>query len=218
MNYPLDGWPKVILKPGTMRKYLTDRNGLTRRWPKARLSPDQKYVNKFKTVRWNAMNRRTVNGSSPDWKDPPKQKYFRKGLKLIMTRQQFNAFCDANRELILKIRDSGDKPSIDRINRNAGYSAKNVRIIPFRENCRLGSAAGKAAMIKAVARSVIAKTISGVFVGRYRSLGDAERALGVSRTKICAVCQKRYGRKSAGGYVFEYGKETKSRKPRPKSR
>ena len=40
-------------------------------------------------------------------------------------------------------------------------------------------------------------------VGSYKSVSEAERATGISRTHICKVILGRYGFKSAGGYIWK---------------
>jgi hypothetical protein len=40
----------------------------------------------------------------------------------------------------------------------------------------------------------------------YDAILDAERETGINNSKIVACCKKRYGRKTAGGYIWEYVK------------
>lgn len=40
----------------------------------------------------------------------------------------------------------------------------------------------------------------------YDAIMDAERETGISNSKITACCKKHYGRKTAGGYIWEYDK------------
>jgi hypothetical protein len=186
------------------KRVIVDKNGIVKPWPKRRITADQLYVNTFKTERWKGMNQRTVNGSSPQWSDPVKAKYFEKGVSLEMSREEFYAFCDANAKLILELRDAGEKPSIDRIDHTRGYSLDNIRILSFRENCRLGSAQGKAKMkaVSCIPVRVI-RASDNAEMGTFESQAAAARALGINFQSVSAGLN----RKShySGGYYFYAG-------------
>lgn len=44
----------------------------------------------------------------------------------------------------------------------------------------------------------------GQIVAEYGSIRDAERATGINNTNISACCNKKYGYKTAGGYIWRY--------------
>jgi len=119
-------------------------------------TPEQRILTRFKQTAWLGMNQRTVNGSCPAWNERAKQKYLKRGLTLDFSKEQFYAWCDQNAETILTLKKSNERPSIDRIDDERGYSLENIRILSLGENCRLGSAKGKAKMKETVCRPIIA--------------------------------------------------------------
>lgn len=91
-------------------------------------------LNGYITSTWKNINGRTINGSSPKWKDRNCRHYLDKGIRLEMTRDEFSAFVASHWDEVLDIRASGGKPSIDRIDSSKHYSLDNIRIIPLKEN------------------------------------------------------------------------------------
>lgn len=86
--------------------------------------------------RWSAIQKRTVNGATPrpDLRVPGR--YIRRGIELRMTFQEFKDWCCAHQAVIDTLRQSGLRPSLDRIDYKGHYELSNLQIIPFRENCR----------------------------------------------------------------------------------
>jgi hypothetical protein len=87
---------------------------------------------------WHRLNKRTINGTKPDWGSEPCRRYLEKGIELRLTREELALFVEQNWLKIKAIFDSGGTPSIDRINSNEHYEQGNVQIITWRENTRKG--------------------------------------------------------------------------------
>lgn len=90
----------------------------------------------FTTHRWNSINQRTINGSHPRWDDRCHRSYLERGIRLEMTREEFKAFCLANKDLIEGMYKEGKVPSLDRIDGDGHYSINNIQIISMSDNCR----------------------------------------------------------------------------------
>lgn len=58
-------------------------------------------------------------------------------------------------------------------------------------------------------RPVLQYTLDGEFVREWPSTMEIERQLGIFNTQISACCLKRYGFKSAGGYMWQYAENNK---------
>lgn len=89
----------------------------------------------FKKYRWKDLNKRTINGTqSHRLSRPSNVTYRRKQIKLLISKEEFKSFCDANKDLIMEIYASEDVPSIDRIDNDGHYSIENIRILPLSLN------------------------------------------------------------------------------------
>lgn len=89
----------------------------------------------FKCTTWGNLVRRCVNTGKRI--SPSSEGYRRKGIELRMTKEEWYAFCDSEEANIRELYDSGQTPSIDRIDPSKHYQLDNVRIITFTENRRL---------------------------------------------------------------------------------
>ncbi len=85
---------------------------------------------------WHVLNKRTINGKYPDRNNPKNEIYFKKGVRLEMTRDQFKEFCELNKQSILKLYKDGKTPSLDRVNSKKHYSVENIEIISLRDNIK----------------------------------------------------------------------------------
>ena len=93
-------------------------------------------VEYFKSVTWNCLNTRTINGSRPQWNKPNCYHYLKKGTELRLSKNEYYLWCESNRLVIETIYSQGRTPSIDRINSDGHYEIGNIRIIPFELNNR----------------------------------------------------------------------------------
>ena len=104
---------------------------------KARLKT--KTLKYFKDMTWGHLQERTINGSRPRWTLPSTRKYYlNKGIKLLMSRDQWNAFCDENEEIIMGFYKNGITPSLDRIDSAGHYALDNIQIISLKDNVEKG--------------------------------------------------------------------------------
>lgn len=53
-------------------------------------------------------------------------------------------------------------------------------------------------------KAVVQLTKSGDFIAEYASIIEASMSTGVNNRNISSCCQKKYGRKTAGGFIWEY--------------
>lgn len=68
--------------------------------------------------------------------------YFRNGIKVVWSFEEFSNWFNSNRELFYEIRAFGETPSIDRINSKGHYEVSNCRLIPNSLNSALGEVNG----------------------------------------------------------------------------
>jgi hypothetical protein len=111
-----------------------------------RNSKYRRTVDGFITSRWAYINRRTINGSNPNWDCKFHRIYLEKGIRLAMTRSQWAEFCHQHEAEIAmmyqRAAEAGDamlEPSVDRIDSDGDYEITNVRLVTKRENCRRAS-------------------------------------------------------------------------------
>ena len=67
-----------------------------------------------------------------------KGSYKKKGIKVLLSLDQFEKFWYENLEQMKKIQDAGFVVSIDRIDSLGNYSSENIRILPLHLNRTLG--------------------------------------------------------------------------------
>lgn len=92
----------------------------------------------FQCFTWNKLNQRTVNGAYPQWHHRGCLGYLKRGIELRMSKDEFYAWCRSQECTILELYNSGNTPSIDRIDPEGHYSLDNIRILDFRENTLAG--------------------------------------------------------------------------------
>ena len=59
-------------------------------------------------------------------------------------------------------------------------------------------------MLNATSKSIVQISLEGEFIKQWDSMADAERKLNINKSHICDVCNNRWGRKSAGGFMWLY--------------
>lgn len=62
--------------------------------------------------------------------------YHKKNIQLLISKEEWFDFWKSQEELVLKIIETGDIPSIDRVDSNKDYTLDNIRILPLSENRR----------------------------------------------------------------------------------
>lgn len=101
--------------------------------------PTRKYgtIQYFKYRIWNSLNERTVNGKYPNWNKPTNVTYYLgKGIRLELSKEELYKWIDDNWPVFLSIMESGEKPSIDRIDSDKNYELSNIQVIPLRKNSK----------------------------------------------------------------------------------
>lgn len=87
--------------------------------------------------------------------------------------------------------------------KNSGKNNPNYGKCHSEETRRKQSEANKIAK-EQLKKPVLQYTKDGVFVRKWDCAYSAARELGILRSNICGCCLKRYGCKSAGGFVWRY--------------
>ena len=156
-------------------------------------------VQYFMATRWNAMNARTVNGTSPRWECKGASIYLRKGIRLEMTKEEFYGWCLSNWHYAIKLQKQNLIPSIDRIDSNKHYSLDNIQIISRNDNsCEFEKIVKR---IYSLARRIKATNVKTgkVTIGIRSELRDK---LGLKEHGICVVVSG--FAKTHYGYKLEY--------------
>ena len=96
------------------------------------------------------------------------------------------------------------KPSADRKHDDIHYCMSNIQLMTWGENKDKAEKCHVLGLSHSDHRAVLQFSPKGMFIARYLSIREAQRATGISSGNISKVCKKRYGRKTAGGYKWEY--------------
>ena len=84
---------------------------------------------------WYRINDRTINGEHPDFDNPKNLVYLKAGVEVRMSREEYVAWCESQKDVIEGMIARNEKPSIDRIN-GGHYELGNMQIVPLKDNCR----------------------------------------------------------------------------------
>jgi len=95
-------------------------------------------IKQFINTTWHNINQRTVNGARPNMKIPGCRRYIERGIKLCFTREEFVSWVNAHSDEILELRNSGQRPSIDRSDSQGHYEISNLRIRALADNLKAG--------------------------------------------------------------------------------
>jgi len=88
----------------------------------------------FKCSTWGNLLKRCSNTGKLTKNN---KSYAKKGIKLLMTKDEYYKFCDSQKQIILDFYMNGDTPSIDRIDPFGDYKIENLRILSFNVNRNL---------------------------------------------------------------------------------
>jgi hypothetical protein len=126
----------------------------------------------FKSCAWAGLNSRTINGMYPNYGCKRASFYFKKGIMLLFTKEEFYSWCDKHKNRILQLYKNKESPSVDRKNPTLHYSIDNIRVIPLEKNFEL--ARQRSGMLKAVKiRAIHIETKQRI---TFKSIRDAVKA------------------------------------------
>lgn len=147
-------------------------------------------IERFRTLCWSNLNRRTVNGKKPAYSNESTRRfYLSKGIELRMSRAEFYSWIEEQREYLAGIYASGDYPSIDRVDSSGHYEISNIRIMPLKENLSRARALGNARKAQRADGLCIPKpcVMCGKIMSRRKGVRKAERVNEFQRRKTCSV-------------------------------
>ena len=106
-----------------------------RRRDEGRLSPTEKRGTPeyFKLKYWTTLNQRTINGAHPVT-SRRNMAYMEKGVRLEITKEEFDSWVDFHWLAIEQIYAYGGTPSIDRKDPDGHYTPENMQILELKEN------------------------------------------------------------------------------------
>jgi len=129
----------------------------------------------------------------------------------LYSKKEFKTWIISNKTFIKLFNDwkhSGYKtklkPSVDRTNPNIGYEFTNIELMTWEENKNKGYSDKKNGIDKRMLKPVIQYDMNMKMINTFHSVAEANRNTGISTGHISKVCLKRYGFKSAGGFIWEY--------------
>lgn len=124
---------KAVL--GRTAQYLHNRIAEGKPLPPTMRRGSPEYV---KSSYWTTLNQRCVNGSQTVARIDSKRNdaYARKGVELLLTKEQFNQWVDKNWKAFASLYAEGKTPSIDRIDPAKGYEPENMQVIDLKTNMR----------------------------------------------------------------------------------
>ena len=121
-------------------------------------------------------------------KKPPKNYYYKKGIKCLITKDELKTLWFRNKAYLLK------RPSINRKDNNGDYTLANCNYIELDTNLRVSHPS----MWKPIAQF----DKNGIFIRTWDSLMPVVRELGISRSFLAACASGKV--KFAYGYKFKY--------------
>jgi hypothetical protein len=155
---------------------------------KKKLKKQQKEY--YKNFPWKrtllAINQRCNNIKTKQYKD-----YGGRGIKCFITEEELKELWIRDNAHLLK------KPSINRKDNDGDYIFDNCEFIEFGKN----SAERNTRVLN---KAVLQFDLKGNFIKEWESVINASQKLNIKSTNISAVSLKKYGYKSAGGYIWRY--------------
>lgn len=165
---------KAVL--GRTAQYLHNRIAEGKPLPPTMRRGSPEYV---KSSYWTTLNQRCVNGSQTVARIDSKRNdaYARKGVELLLTKEQFNQWVDKNWKAFASLYAEGKTPSIDRIDPAKGYEPENMQVIDLKTNMR-----------KDRTKPVIGTSIFDGSTKHYECAKDADQD-GFDHTLISRACR-----------------------------
>jgi hypothetical protein len=173
-----------ILHTNEIKKYHKDYNEKN----KNKLKKQQKEY--YKNFPWKrtllAIRQRCNNIKTKQYKN-----YGGRGIKCLITEKELKELWFRDKGWLLK------KSSINRKDNDGNYTFENCEFIEFGKN----SAERNTRTLK---RIVLQFDKQDNFLREWSSVINASQKLNIKATNISAVSLKKYGYKSAGGYIWRY--------------
>jgi len=122
--------------------------------------------------------------------NPNNERYHRyggRGIKSLITKDELKQLWFRDKAYLM------DKPSIDRINNDGNYEFNNCRFIEMKENSS-----------KDKLKPIIQFDLNGNFIREWGSIKEASKSLKINQGNISSVCRKKYGYKSASGFIWRF--------------
>ena len=121
---------KAVL--GLTARYLHQRIADGKQLPPTMRRGTPEYV---KSSYWQTLNQRCVNGAHRI-DSARNEAYLRKGVELLLTKEEFDAWVDESWQDFEHIYSEGKTTSIDRKDPAKGYEPSNMHVIDLKENMR----------------------------------------------------------------------------------
>lgn len=173
----------------------------------------------FKQDKWYRLNQRTVNGMYPNLMNKRLTAYFRKGIRLEITRTDWENFCDANRNKIIRLFELGEKPTVDRIDSEGHYALENMQILSLSENCKKTGFDKKAI---AARRDKICKSIILIKPDgseeHFDALVDAGFKYNLNPSHLSQIARGVNNRKTTFGFSAKFNVKASPKPTKPVSR
>ena len=122
--------------------------------------------------------------------------------EVILSKKQNKKYCKLHR-LVAEafVPNTNNKPQVNHKDRNkTNNSADNLEWVTGSENTIHSFVTGRKPHKGTRAVSQFTKDMK--LISHWESIGDASRALNVSRNNICSCCRGHLG--TAGGYIWKY--------------
>lgn len=130
------------------------------------------------------------------------------------TKEKFVAWCMSQDifkklylEWVVSSKDRLKAPSCDRIDDFKSYTLDNIQLMSFEENTKKANNDRKNGTGRSGiwCKEVYCYDLEGKFLKSYHSQQEASRDTGCNQSNIKDCCMHKNGRRSIGGYMWEYG-------------
>lgn len=155
----------------------------------------------FKSVTWQNLQTRTINGKRPA-KNGDAARYVKRGIKLKFSKEEFYNWCETQKTIILELYSQNKTPSLDRIDSNGHYEFNNIRIIDLDINRLNGLKIGRPLSSGEKRRLPILAISSNGEEIAADSITTMAKILKIDASGIVKVLKGKYQKRS--GYTFKY--------------